>query len=189
MIIPIVALIVILALALFTVGWIFSSQIEDGGFRVKHEPEKYEVEVTSLGVGTVGLRSTTGTDLEKEPEVIGLEWPGGYAQAGRVLERGLDVFVRDLTPLEGELTVGDLVRFDKFAFPHDPLRAHGIDYDEIQFTSPAGEFDAWRFAGDDDTWVIFVHGHRSDRGESLRLLPLVTEMNFPAGFAAIARRV
>ncbi len=179
-IIPIVAVIVILAVALLAVGWIFSNQIEDGGFRVKHEPEKYEVEVTSLGEGTVGLRSTTGADLEKEPKVVGLEWPSGYAQAGRVLERDEDVFVRELTPLEGDLAVGNLVRFDKFAFPHDPLRAHGIDYDEVQFTSPVGALDAWRFAGDDDTWVIFVHGHRSNRGEALRLLPLVTEMSFPA---------
>ena len=169
-----------LVVAVFGIGWYYAGQIEDGALRVKHEPEKYEVEVVALDDGRVTLRFPTEEDLRKEPGTMGLEWPGGYARVGETLEVSGNEALRMYTPLEGDLAVGDRVRFDKFAYPGDPERAHGILFEDVRFASPLGELVAWQVDGSDETWVIFVHGKGADRGEALRMLPVVHGAGFPS---------
>ena len=73
-----------------------------------------------------------------------------------------------------------MVRMDSFAFPGDPLKAHGIPFEEVSFSSPLGEFPAWLVSGDRPTWVIFVHGRNGRRGSrrgASRMLPSVTELS------------
>lgn len=170
----------ILVFIVLKIAWKFSSLIEEIAFKVKHEPLKLELEVVHLDNDVVGLRTTTGSGSHMETNLVGLKWADGYAQAGGVLKCEGDVVFRKLISLEGKLSVGDLVRWDKFAFPHDPMRAHEIDYKNTYFMSPIGRFAAWQFTGQKSTWVIFIHGHRSNRAECLRLLPLVHDMGFPA---------
>ena len=131
-------LVLLLGAVLFGTGWYFSIQIEDDVLRVKHEPEKYEIEVVALEDDRVKLRFSTEEELRKQPETMGLKWPDGYARAGKTLEIGGSEVLREYTQLEGALAVGDWVRFDKFAYPGDPARAHEIPFEEIQFPSPLG---------------------------------------------------
>ena len=163
----------LLVVVVLGVGWYYSGQIEDGALRVKHNPAKYEVEVVALEDSRVALRFPKDADPRKEPRTMGLQWPGGYARVGETLEIDGQKAIREYAPLEGALAVGDRVRFDKFAYPGDPTRAHGISFEEIRFASPLWELAAWQVDGSDDTWVIFVHGKGSSRGEALRILPVV----------------
>ena len=161
-------------------GWYYADQIEDGALLVKHEPPKYEVEVVALKEGLVTLRFPTEEDLHKEPGTMGLEWPGGYARVGETIQVNGSEAIREYTRLEGNLAVGDLVRLDKHAYPGDPMRAHGIPFEEIEFASPLGELAAWRINGSDDTWVIFVHGKGASGGEALRMVPVVDRAGLPS---------
>lgn len=102
------------------IGWYYSGQIEDGALRVKHDPAKYEVEVVALEDGRITLSFPTEEDLRKEPRMMGLEWPGGYARVGETLEIDGNKALREYAPLEGALAMGDRVRFDNFAYPGDP---------------------------------------------------------------------
>ena len=170
----------LLLVASLAVGWYYADQILDGALVVEDEAETYEVEVTALDDGRITLRSTTGADLASEPETIGLDWPGGYARAGRTLSSTGDTVTREYAALEGGLRVGDLVRFDKFAFPGDPERAHGIAFDAATFAAPLGELAAWRVDGADDTWAVFVHGKGASRREALRMMPVMVEAGLPS---------
>jgi pimeloyl-ACP methyl ester carboxylesterase len=84
------------------------------------------------------------------------------------------------------------VRVDRDVYPSDvdPSDALGTDVQEVQYTSPAGTFDAWYVPGasDDKTdWVIFVHGGLgSDRSEALRAMHPTTKLGLPS--LAIAYR-
>ncbi len=180
MIFGLAGLVLVLASVLFGVGWVFASQFEDGALRVKHEPHKYEVEVVALDTGRITLRSLVGADLGKEPGTIAIEWPGGYGRIVELAESGAKEVAGNYVNVEGTLALGEHVRVDQFAFFGDPSRAHGIDFSEITFASPLGPLDAWHVNGADDTWVIFVHGHRSRQGESLRMLPVVTGAGLPS---------
>lgn len=173
-------LVLLLGAVLFGTGWYFSIQIEDDVLLVKHEPEKYEIEVVALEDDRVKLRFSTEEELRKQPETMGLKWPDGYARAGKTLEIGGSEVLREYSQLEGALAVGDWVRFDKFAYPGDPARAHEIPFEEIQFPSPLGELEAWEIDGFNDTWVIFVHGKGSNRREALRMLPVVEAAGLPS---------
>ena len=174
------ALLLLLVVVVLGGGWFYSGQIEDGALLVKHDPTKYEVEVVALDDGLVTLRFPTEEDLHKEPGTVGLEWPGGYGRIGETIQVDGSEAIREYTRLEGNLAVGDLVRADKFAFPGDPARAHGIPFEEIEFTSPLGKLMAWQINGPEDTWVIFVHGRGASRGEALRMLPVVDWAGLPS---------
>ena len=109
-----------------------------------------------------------------------MEWDGGYAQVGPIIELGEDRVTRELTLVSDQLAVGQAVRLAGNAFDGNPSEVHGIPFDEVTFVSELGDFDAWFVAGDDDTWVIYTHGRASDRKESLRMLPTVNRMGFPS---------
>ena len=166
-------LVLLLGALVFGAGWYFSVRIEADVLRVKHEPERYEVEVIALEDDQVRLRFPAEEELGKQPETMGLKWPDGYARAGKTLDIDGTETLREYERFEGVLAVGDRVRFDKFAFPGDPTRAHGIQFDEIRFASPLGELTAWQMDGSGETWAIFVHGKGSNRREALRMLPVV----------------
>ena len=172
--------VLLLLVALLAVGWYYANLILDGALVIKDEAHKYEVEVTEMGDGRITLRSTTGADIASEPEHIGLDWPAGYARAGGTLSSTEETVTREFAPLDGGLQVGDLVRFDKFAFPGDPESAHGIAFDAATFASPLGALAAWRVGGIEDTWVIFVHGKGSNRREALRMMPVVVDAGLPS---------
>jgi hypothetical protein len=42
------------------------------------------------------------------------------------------------------------------------------------------DFPAWYVEGTKDTWMIFVHGHGTDRSEGLRILPTIVEQGLPS---------
>ena len=173
-------LVLLLIVAVFGIAWYYSIQIEDGVLLVKHNPKKYEVEVVALEDDRVKLRFPTEEELRKQPRTMGLEWPDGYARAGETLDVDGTEALREYAPLEGDLAVGGRVRFDKFAYPGDPTRAHGIPFEEVRFDAPLGELTAWQLDGSGDTWVIFVHGRGANPGEALRMLPVVNGAGLPS---------
>jgi pimeloyl-ACP methyl ester carboxylesterase len=170
----------VLVAAVFGIGWYYSGLIEDGALLVKHDPPEYVVEVVALEDGRVTLRFPTEEELGKEPRVMGIEWPDGYARVGGNLDVNDNEAVREYELLEGTLAVGDLVNFDKYAYPGDPLLAHGMDFEDVRFASPMGEFAAWQVDGPDDTWVILVHGKGASRAEALRMLPVIYDAGLPS---------
>ena len=176
----IAGLAVLLGVAVLGITWFYSTQIEDGVLRVKHDPPTYEVKVVELEEDRVKLRFPTEEDLRKEPEKMGIEWKVGYDRVGETLDVDGAEALRKYTLLEGDLAVGEEVRFDKFAYPGDPARAHGITFQEIKFASPLGELAAWQVDGSRGTWVIFVHGRGASRREALRMLPVVEGKEFPS---------
>ncbi len=69
----------------------------------------------------------------------------------------------------------------------DPATAHGLDFEDVVVDSPVGAMPAWQVTprGEGDgsgTWAVLVHGHGATRGETLRVMPLLSEL----GLAALA---
>jgi hypothetical protein len=66
------------------------------------------------------------------------------------------------------------------AYQGDPQCALGLTYEEVPIPSPLGELPIWLVLGERRTWVLLVHGRRATREESLRVLPTIAELGFPA---------
>ncbi|HKZ26264.1 MAG TPA: alpha/beta fold hydrolase [Rubrobacteraceae bacterium] len=136
----------------------------------------YEVEVLGSGEENVELSATTNA---QRIGTYGLEWAEGYGQVESILNSDESEITREFHPILGIPEPGDAL-LDSWAFPHNPERAFGMEYEEIQVTSELGELPAWYVEGTKDTWMIFVHGHGTDRGEGLRILPTIVEQGFPS---------
>ena len=173
-------LVVSLIGVIFGIGWYYSGLIDSGGLKVKHDPEEYAVEVTNLDDGLITLLLPRGKDPRDDPTTVGIEWPDGYGRVGKIVEVNGAEVMRIYERIEGSISVGDMVRFDKFAFPGDPESAHGFSFEEIVFASPVGELPAWYLVGSDNTWAIFVHGKGSSQGEALRMLPVMGDARLPS---------
>jgi uncharacterized protein len=141
-----------------------------------HDLDPHDLEVTAIENGTISLRPAARRPRNgaAEPGIWGIESEsGGYCQAGAVLEQHGKVVVRELLAFENSVRAGELVRLDTFAFPRDPLAAHGLAFEDVSVPGAIGDFPAWLVPADggDGTWAILVHGKGANRREGLRIMP------------------
>lgn len=161
-----------------------AKRLHRAGFEPEHdrEPDPLDLHVSSISENTVSLRRAAGTSNPRhdEPGHFLLNGTRGLGYVGPVTATNGVTVVREFRPGRGELRVGDAVRLDSFAFPDDPLAAHGIDFENVTFASPLGEFPAWHIPGRRDTWAILTHGKGATRRETLRILPVLHRVGIPA---------
>ncbi|MFP5347232.1 MAG: alpha/beta hydrolase [Actinomycetes bacterium] len=150
-----------------------------------------DVEVLSVGAGTVTLRATPDTVA---PGKYGL-WTGGgtgHVRLGDVAER--DVEARTVTRLVlqvdyGRLPVGP-ARWNQYFFAGNPTTALGLKHEDLVVTSEAGDLPTWYVpaspaGGSDhdasprDVWAVLVHGRGATREECLRAIPLLHRLGVP----------
>ncbi len=170
---------------LFAAGWYLSGLIGCRGF--EPVPKVQDVEVLAVGGGEITLHATGEanecgqvSDDWMEDGPWGIEWDGGYGHVGAIRsldEEGGEV-VRAFTLLEGKPPESLTTRL-KHPYPVDPRRAYGIVFEEIAYETELGPMPAWLTPGDDNTWVIFVHGKGSQRTEAVRMLKTVNAAAMP----------
>lgn len=164
--------------ALFGGAWYISDILKTDGLVIDRSVGAFDLRVTGVSDGQVTLAATSDTNLDgdwKRDGVWGLAWETGYAQVGAVVSATSDEVVRELLVLDGVPDAGTPAKIEGLAYPSDPLVAHGLAFEEVQYSSPIGELDAWLVDGTRPTWAIFVHGKSANRRESLRMLGVVVE--------------
>jgi len=164
--------------ALAGFGLYYSESLKSGALEPDHGPDKLDLLVSALDDGSITLVTTKDAKSDGDwtkPGTFGIEWPGGYAQTGPILQLGSGSVAREFKPVKGDLKVGDTVRLDSFAFPGDPLDGRGIPFEDVTLPSELGALPAWLVKGDPSVWGIFVHGKGANRRETLRMLPAVTQ--------------
>ena len=87
-----------------------------------------------------------------------------------------DKITRSVVSTNGNIQQGDRIRADVFIHQKNPKCSIGLDYSEVKFRSELGDLGAWVISGEGETWMVCVHGHRSNRRESLRFSPLFESM-------------
>ena len=181
--VALLSLVLVVAAVLLGGGWYYSGQIRDGALKVDRSQDPLDLEVATISQDRVTLRLTPETDREgdwRANGTWGLEREDGYDQVGAIIDLTEQSVAREYIPFTGGLRAGDSVRIDSFAFPSDPLQAHGIAFEEVSYSSPLGSFPAWLVEGRGDVWAIFVHGRGANRREALRMLPSVVELAIPS---------
>jgi pimeloyl-ACP methyl ester carboxylesterase len=139
-----------------------------------------DLQVTAISDQTVTLRKASKAPVIA-PDATGrylLEGARGWSTVGRVIDSNDILAIREIERGGGEIRAGDYARLDAYAYPGDPLQAHGIPFEDVRFTSELGEFPAWYVAGASHTWAILTHGKGADRRETLRILPALVDSGF-----------
>ncbi|MEE9297855.1 MAG: alpha/beta hydrolase [Acidimicrobiia bacterium] len=130
-----------------------------------------------LAVGEAEITLGDGDDPER-PGVWGLVLDGGRARIGPVISSSDGAVRRSLIGVSGTVTSGAEGRFDAAVWGVDTdFEAFGLT--ETAIEGPEGDLPSWLGEGDDDTWVIMVHGTGFNRAQALRLLPAVQAAGFP----------
>ena len=159
-------------------SWYLAAQLLDAG-----GSRSYPVRVRSIDGARVRLTRTP--DLSR-PIPLGLAWPGGHARLGAILDADRSTVVRAVTAVDrGTLRPGLRGYCLGRLFEGDPTTARGLPYTEIMVEGELGDMPAWVVPPTGPatgTWVIAVHGWRSDRTDVLRVLPALAA----AGYTTLA---
>jgi pimeloyl-ACP methyl ester carboxylesterase len=166
----------VVVVGLLAAVWFQSQQIEDDLLKVDPRELAYDVPVLAVSGSTVTLARTAESARQGR---WGLEWEMGYAEVGAVVRSNAFTVTRELGRVAGVLRQGTSVAVDRFAFESDPGDV-GLEYESVIVEGALGNYPAWRLPGEDDTWVLLVHGRGSNRREALRALPAIAAAGFPA---------
>src|SRR5690606_14367533 len=111
----------------------------------------------------------------------GLVWEGGHGVLGEVLTDDGARVERPLTVIDGAPPrPGAPARMDAFYYRRDPLRDHGVEFEDLRLQGPVGGLAAWFVPADGRTGVLLLHGRRrGERREALRALPSLHAMGMP----------
>jgi pimeloyl-ACP methyl ester carboxylesterase len=161
---------------------LLARRLDTKGFNAAndHTPDALDLQLTAISDETVTLRPAAKkiSIRADEPGEYLLQAARGWGYAGRVIDSNEIIAIREFRHGGGDLRAGDYGRLDGFAQPIDPLQAHGIPFEEVQFASSLGGFPAWYIPGTSGTWAILTHGKGADRRETLRILPTLVESRF-----------
>lgn len=167
------ALVTILVVAVLGATWYYSSLLEDELLTAApYEPE-YALTVSEVGPGFVAVDRTPDTERAGMFRLIG---PDGSVVLGDVISTTDATVTRRV--LQGTLPVGSGAEIDASLFDGDPSDRE-LEFETVAYEGPLGTYLAWEIPGDDDTWVIHVHGKGADRREALRVLPAIAATGHP----------
>jgi len=189
----VVVLAVLAAVFLVGGGWYFSGQIRAEALTPERGPQKLPLDIEGSQPGTITLRAARAQDSAlNKPLLDAVVWPTGDAQVvGAAGGVGGSQAVRPVTAVRGvPPQPGQPARLDSDYYLGDPRQALGLDYRNVGYTSPLGQFSSWFVPADAGSsaepaaghvWAVMVHGKGATRQETLRLLSVVHD----AGFAAL----
>ncbi len=180
--VALLALVAVLVLITGGIGWYFAGVLRDDALAPDHAPDPLDLEVVAVAAAQITLRPAGAGDDDDwaRDGRYGLQWEGGYAFVGAIIDRRDGQVVRSFEPIEGGAPeAGERARLDGFVFPGDPLQAHGLAFDEVAIEGERGPLAAWLVPGERSTWAIFVHGKGADRREGLRVLPALAAAGLP----------
>lgn len=153
-------------------AWHFSSAV----LVPEHDPWPMETEVEAMPAGRIVLEST---EESRRPGVHGLEWQGGRAIVGPIIDEEDGEVTRPLREVDGYLAPEMEVAFNPTVWAGDPTAAFGIPSTTVPIRSELGPMPAWLVPGRERTWAIVVHGINATPQTGLRIVPTLRRAGLP----------
>ena len=189
----------LLAALNFAVAWYYSGVLNELALQVRQNEVEYNLTASAVSENLVKLENGPDRGKWMSPGKWGLSWDGGNGEIGNgmigdIVESADGSVVRQFTLADGDPPRSTSALLSGDIYPNDPYLAFGIEYAKVQYETPLGKQDAWQFArrparhparhpeGDDDPWVVFVHGLRGSPGDGLAILPILDDLGIPALF-------
>ena len=168
---------VVAIVAVAAVNWHFSSAV----LVPDHSSWAQKTEVEELPLEQIVL--ARNEDSER-PGVYGLDWEGGHAIAGAIVDESDDTVTRRLREVHGYLAPDMDVGIESNAYAGDPEQAFGLPFVKVDVAGDLGPMPTWSIplrdgTWDSDTWAIVVHGINSTPQDGLRAIPVLHRAGLP----------
>jgi fermentation-respiration switch protein FrsA (DUF1100 family) len=166
-------------------GWYFSGLIRSDGLEPRGPQPNFGVRVVELDGSSIVLDGTDRRAIE-HAGVFRLWWDGGYGEVGAITSTEGELVTRGFSLVDGSppptCSSADLaqcpdVDLEGFVYPSDPSDV-GLTFEEVAYQSPLGEMGGWQVpptSEDTGVWAIQMHGWRTERRETVRMLPTYAE--------------
>lgn len=165
-----VSLVVVLAAG--AASWHFSSLV----IVADHSPLSTNATVEALAASQVTLSRSEDT---LRPGEYGIEWGGGHAVIGRVIDSNANTVTRQISAIRGRLTRGTRVAIGD-VYVGDPRQALGVGFTSVAIPDELGAMPAWLIPGRrQGVWAIVVHGLNATREDGLYLAPALHRAGLP----------
>lgn len=163
-----IVLLVVLVVAYVAVGWYFSNKL----FELKPQKVEFDQTIQKIDGQTYTIE---GTAYDIDGVVSGIREDTstiGVFNAPIDKNSTDKVSTRTLTALSGnQPQVGDKISLQGNIWITDPKQALGLDFQNVTYTSPVGEIDAWLIPGQNATsWTVAIHGIGANKNEMLRFV-------------------
>jgi uncharacterized protein len=163
------------------IGVSLSLRFSDRVLVPDHSSWSPQARVEGLPPGRIVLERSEETE---RPGVYGLEWTGGRAIAGPIVDRSEDTVTRRLRAARGYLVAEMDIGIEANVFAGDPGQAFGLPFRDVEFPDELGQMPAWLVPARLDrdrqaTWAIVVHGHNGTRQTGLRMVPALRRAGLP----------
>lgn len=162
----------VVALVLVVATWVQGSAIERDWLTIRTSLDEGSAVFEESSGGTVLL--SDGDELDR-PGVWLLRNRDGWLRIGGVVGSDSNGVRREVLATSGQIRPGSGVKFSRIVWTEPPMEVA-----DVVIEGPLGEDLAWVMEGDDDTWVVLVHGNGADRSEALRILPALADAGYPA---------
>jgi uncharacterized protein len=165
-----------MAIALLLIAAAISWHFSDRVLVPDHSSWATETKVEALPPNRIVL--ARNEDSER-PGVYGLDWLGGHAIVGPVVDSDADTVTRTLRSVRGYLAPEMEVGVEANVFPGDPRQAFGLPFDDVLVPDELGPMPAWSIAGKSSTWAIVVHSINGTPAVGLRVVPTLHRASLP----------
>jgi uncharacterized protein len=165
-------MVIVLLLIATAISWHFSDRV----LVPDHSSWAAETKVERLPPGRIVL--ARNEDSERSG-VYGIDWLGGHAIVGPVVDSDADTVTRTLRSVRGYLAPEMEVGVEANVFPGDPWQAFGLAFDRVLVPDELGPMPAWSIPGKSSTWAIAVHGINGTPAVALRMAPALHRADMP----------
>ena len=179
-----IAVAVILTLFYGVGGWYFSDKLLtlglSGAARRSLKPN-YDIQVAAVSPNSIVLQTSSSTPYEATTAGIwGLEWPGGYGQITTIENSARGKVTRSFRLMTGnDPHPGEAVAIDSEAFTGNPRIALGLNFQNVTYRGPLGNYPSWFIPGSKSTWAITVHGNAMTRLDGMKAVSTLHRLGLP----------
>ena len=176
-----VVLVAIGAVGSVAVAWLLAERVA-ASFAIPQPPRPDDLEIVAVEGDVIRYRDTRPDVGPADVGRLAMKLPGGgWVYTTDEVSRQDDVSARRIDKVDGAPPKpGDRAQFDLSYFPADPQRGLGLEYEQVTFPGPLGDYPAWYVPGTGSTWLIYTHGRGSTLREGLRVVEIAHRTGHPA---------
>jgi alpha-beta hydrolase superfamily lysophospholipase len=171
----------IVAVGCVVVAWFVADRVR-ASFAIPQPPRPDDLEVVAIEGDVIRYRDTRPDVGPKDVGRLAMKLQGGgWLYTAEEVSTQDGVSARRIEKVDGAPPkVGELAQFDLSYFPLNPRSGLGLEFEEVTYPGPLGDYPAWYVPGPGTTWLIYTHGRGSTLREGLRVLEVAHRAGHPA---------